>query len=90
MESSTTKIGKVNKINKEKIGEIITPDEIYLFQMKDALDTIQKGDLVKFRAEEIHNQKKAFFIKKITNSQDLTIHSMKDSIYKPEQKEEES
>lgn len=85
---SSTKIGKVKKIDTiAKLGTIITPTETYLFQIKDTLDSIKEEDLVKFRAEIIHGQKKAFFIKKIENAKDITIQPMKDSIYNSKEEE---
>ncbi len=36
----------------------------YIFLREDVLDEIKEGDLVLFKGENIHDIKKAFFIKK--------------------------
>ena len=65
--SSERKTGIVKQLDPlTGVGEITSLNESYLFLMEDALDkSIQIGSEVSFRAETIHNQRKAFFIKKI-------------------------
>ena len=66
MESSNFKIGKIRSYN-SFIGEIVTKDGTYIFTSENISpeEVISLDDMVIFRGEEIHNTKKAYFIKKI-------------------------
>ncbi len=55
-------IGKVREYNGIS-GTIVTPEDSYMFLDSDIDDNINVGDLVKFRAEEIHGISRAFFVK---------------------------
>ena len=55
----------------------------YLFLKNDVnYDDIAKGDLVKFRAEKIHDQNKAFFISKYNIVDDMGGKIAKSKVYK--------
>lgn len=58
-------VGKVRKY-KNYVGEIISKDGVYIFTSEDTTDNIKDGDMVIFRAEEIHNIKIAHFVQKVT------------------------
>ncbi len=55
-------IGKVKEYNGIS-GTIVTPEDSYLFLDSDIDNSVNVGDLVKFRAEEINEIKRAFFVK---------------------------
>ena len=56
------KIGKVKEYNGIS-GTIVTPEDSYMFLDSDVDNSVKVGDLVKFRAEEIYEMKRAFFVK---------------------------
>ncbi len=56
------KIGKVKEYNGIS-GTIVTPEDSYLFLDSDIDNSVNIGDLVKFRAENINEIKRAFFVK---------------------------
>ena len=61
MELNKTKIGRVKSYDDiQGVGEIVDTTDIYLFTV-DSLSgkKKKKGDLVKFRAEEVNDTKKA-------------------------------
>ena len=68
MPYDSIKIGKIRNIDyKTGVGEIITNDNNYLFTT-DCISSNEKlatGDVVKFRAELIHDTPKAYFIDKV-------------------------
>ncbi len=55
-------IGKVKEYNGIS-GTIVTPEDSYMFLDSDIDNSVNVGDLVKFRAEEINEIKRAFFVK---------------------------
>ncbi len=79
---SEMKIGIINQLNSiTGVGEISTSIDTYLFVMTDALDkSLKVGDKVIFRAEFIHNQKKAFFVQKAENY-NIKDYEPKEEIY---------
>ncbi len=66
MESSNIYIGKIHEYD-SFIGKIVTTTGTYLFIGDDVENDalLEKDDVVMFRGETIHNQKRAFFIKKL-------------------------
>ena len=85
MEQNKSTIGKVREFdNNLGVGEIISMYNTYMFTKDDVLyDDLKKGDLVKFRAEKIHDCNKAFFIKKYELIQDMGGKISKSKIYRP-------
>ena len=65
-------IGKVRSYN-NSIGDIISKEGVYLFTQEELEEneSININDIVLFRGEEIQNQKKAFFIKKLNPNKNL-------------------
>ena len=83
MELNKTKIGRVKSYDDiQGVGEIVDTTDIYLFTV-DSLggNKIEKGDLVKFRAEEVNDTKKAFFVNKISEDYVLKNGIIKGKIY---------
>ena len=83
MELNKTKIGRVKSYDDiQGVGEIVDTTDIYLFTV-DCLsgNKIEKGDLVKFRAEEVNDTKKAFFVNKISEDYVLKNGIIKGKIY---------
>lgn len=81
MEYNNYTIGKVRTFD-NYFGEIIAQDGVYMFISEDISPTevIEVNDMVLFRAEEINNVKKAFFIKKLNknlNIEDEVIRKVK-------------
>lgn len=81
MEYNSYTIGKVRTFD-NYFGEIIAQDGVYMFISEDISPTevIEVNDMVLFRAEEINNVKKAFFIKKLNknlNIEDEVIRKVK-------------
>lgn len=66
-------IGKVRTYN-DITGEIVSKDGIYLFSKDDIADdeTICIEDVVRFRGEEKHGIKRAYFIRKLTPNKNLS------------------
>ena len=60
-------IGKIrNYDNNTGLGEIVSSNGVFMFTLGDLkYQDVNIGDLVKFRAERIHNANRAFFINKI-------------------------
>ena len=61
-------VGKIRTIDYTLgVGEIVTPDGNYMFTIDDISteEELQVGDMVKFRAENIHDIQKAYFVNKI-------------------------
>lgn len=58
------KIGRVKDYNGIK-GNIITKDDNYFFLDVDTNNDINIGDLVRFRPENVQNENRAFFVKKL-------------------------
>ena len=82
MYNNINKIGKIKSINNEfGVGEIVDTETIYLFTINDIKEDINVGDLVKFRAENINNENKAFFINKIDENYKLNDSYIKSKIY---------
>ena len=66
--NNVNKIGKIKELNKEfGIGKIVSTDDIYLFTINDIKENLNIGDLVRFRGEEVNEEKRAFFITKVNN-----------------------
>lgn len=55
------------------VGKIISKEGIYMYTEEDIVEgqEIKLNDLVIFRGEEIQNQKKAYFVKKINPERNL-------------------
>ncbi len=69
---ATITIGKVREYDSTN-GEIVAKEGIYNFT-NEAIsegEVIAINDMVLFRGEEIHNQKIAYFIKKLAPNKDL-------------------
>ena len=63
----TYKTGKIYKILKENgVGYIVDDSNMYLFTMNDSkeFELLNIGDIVRFRAEKVNNEFRAFFVKK--------------------------
>ena len=67
------KIGKVTDYDKYfGVGEIASINDIYMFTINDIKEEIYKGDLVRFRGEEVNDGvKRAFFVKKVELTDDM-------------------
>lgn len=80
---SEIKIGKVKEYNKlSGVGEVVATDDIYFFTSENLKsDIVEKGDLVKFRAETVNNKKVAFFVDKIDNNYEFKKNTIKNKIY---------
>lgn len=65
-------IGKIIEYD-NYVGSIAAKDGIYLFTQEDIVDgeELLLKDLVIFRGEDIQNQKKAYFIKKLNPKKNL-------------------
>ena len=50
-------------------GTILTQNDTFIFLTENENLNFKKGDLVIFRPEEIHNVKRAFFVKKVTEEE---------------------
>ncbi len=82
MNQESYKIGKI-KNYQNGAGEIVTQDDTYLFTINDIKDdNISNGDLVKFRAEKVHDNCRAFFVKKINENFELKKNTIKSKIYR--------
>ena len=84
MEQNKATIGKVKEYDNQKgVGKIVSMYNSYMFLCDDLCDNdINKGDLVKFRAENINGQNKAFFIKKYNLQDDMNGKTAKSKIYR--------
>ena len=83
MELNKATIGKVKEYDKKHgVGKIISIQNIYMFTNDDVYEEIDKGDLVKFRAELVHGKPKAFFIHKYELIDDMGGKIAKSKIYK--------
>ena len=63
----TYKTGKIYKILKENgVGYIVDDSNMYLFTVNDSkeFELLEVGDIVRFRAEKVNNEFRAFFVKK--------------------------
>ena len=61
-------LGKIRTIDYTLgVGEVVTSDGIFMFTIDDisTKEELHPGDLVKFRAEKIHDIQKAYFVSKI-------------------------
>ena len=65
--------GKIRNIDyKQGVGEIVTTSCSYMFTTDCILDDdLNIGDFVKFRAESIHGNNRAYFINKLDLSKNL-------------------
>ena len=86
MELDRVTIGRVSQFSNEKgVGKIVTPDNIFMFTIDDLTDdSINNGDLVKFRAEKIHDEYKAFFVSKCDMEEYINKEANKNKVYKNE------
>lgn len=70
-------LGKVRKIDYDKgVGEIVTKDNTFFFTINEIINdnnSIQPGDIVKFRAEQVQDRSKAYFISKVAENYQLNI-----------------
>ena len=84
MELNKNAIGKVAYYNQEKgVGRIITNEHTFMFILDDLLDKdVNRGDLVKFRAEKVNNEYRAFFISKYDMNKFNDSKNNKSKIYK--------
>jgi hypothetical protein len=84
MEQNKLTIGKVKEYNsKQGVGEIISIYNSYMFTKDDVCyDTLKEGDIVKFRAEKVHDKNKAFFINKYELTDEIGGKIEKSKIYK--------
>ena len=67
MEYNQIQIGKVRDIDYKKgVGEIVTEHNNFLFTIEDITSTekLSVGDVVRFRAEIVHDVPRAHFVKK--------------------------
>ena len=79
------KIGKIKEINKEfGVGEIVTIDDVYLFTINDIKEDINVGDIVKFRGEDVNEEKRAFFVNKIDSNYKIKKNMVKAKLYNNE------
>ena len=84
MEQDKITIGRIREYDeKSGIGEIISLQSSYMFLKDDiCYKDVNKGDLVKFRAEKIHDTNKAFFIRKYEDNKELNGKIAKSKVYK--------
>jgi hypothetical protein len=70
---TTITIGKIKSYD-QATGEIVSQEGIFLFTKEDISEEelININDMVLFRGEEIQGQKKAFFIRHLNPSKDIS------------------
>lgn len=87
MEQDKITIGRIREYDEiSGTGEIISLQSSYMFLIDDVCDKeINKGDLVKFRAEKVNNINKAFFIRKYETNKELNGKIAKSKIYRSNQ-----
>ena len=75
MDYNIIKIGKIRNINYTTgVGEIVTSKDKYLFRITaDMPKDLESNDYVIFRAEQVHNQNIAFFVKKYTEDNEKSL-----------------
>lgn len=79
------KIGKIKTIDKEYgVGEIVAIDDLYLFTVNDIKEDLNVGDIVKFRGEEVNEEKRAFFVDKIDETFEIKNNMIKSKIFNKE------
>lgn len=73
-----SKIGRVKELNKGfGVGKIVAVDGTYLFTINDFKEEINIGDIVKFRAETINKEKRAYFVSKIDQNYEIKNNIIK-------------
>lgn len=73
-----SKIGRVKELNKGfGVGKIVAVDDTYLFTINDFKEEINIGDIVKFRAETINKEKRAYFVSKIDQNYEIKNNIIK-------------
>ncbi len=84
MEQDKSTLGKVKDLDiKKGVGTIVSSIDSYMFTINDINNNdISVDDYVKFRAEKVHNQNRAFFVKKYNENDDLYGKITKSKIYK--------
>jgi hypothetical protein len=86
MEVGKNIIGKVGAYNQDKgVGKIVTDNNTYLFLVDDLIDKdIKRGDFVKFRAEKVRDEYRAFFVSRYDINKFIGTETSKTKIYKNE------
>ena len=75
---NVNKIGKIKSIDTNfGTGVIVDNETTYLFTLNDLKGNVESGDLVKFRAEIVNDQNRAFFVNKIDQN-----YEMKDNLFR--------
>lgn len=73
-----SKIGRVKELNKGfGVGKIVAVDDTYLFTINDFKEEINIGDIVKFRAETINKENRAYFVSKIDQNYEIKNNIIK-------------
>lgn len=76
-------IGKIRTYdNNTGLGEIVSSNGVFMFTFNDLkYSDIKPGDVVKFRAERVHDVNRAFFVNRIQLGYDLRPIKMEGQRY---------
>ena len=84
MEQDKSTLGKIVDLDiKKGVGTVVSAADTYMFTVDDInSNDISVNDYVKFRAEKVHNQNRAYFLKKYNENDSIYGKIIKSKVYK--------